>query len=160
MAQRHDYAMTHEAPNNTELALLSAFIDQRVTANLLRHKNRMFALLSANGLIARSNIEQRFIARVLSMYAQTKAASGLVGTNGHLDSGSLEIRDGKLDGKPYVGIVSVASKDVVLRGPTRDTETGAMESFIDTVLLTSKQWQVKIESQRDEYNDLVARDST
>lgn len=96
---------------------------------------------------------------VLSMYAQTKAVSGKVGTNGYLDTDSLQIRDGKLNGKPYFGVVSILSNDVVLRGPTRDTETGAMESFIDMVLLISKQWQTKIESQRDEYKELVARDN-
>jgi hypothetical protein len=91
------------------------------------------------------------------MYAQTKASSGAVGTTGPLVSDSLQIRDGKLNGKPYVAIVSIASKYVVLRGKTRDTKSEAMESFIDTVLLTSQQWKEKIEHQREQYNEEVAR---
>ena len=63
MAEQGEYRMTHEPPNNTELALLNAFIDQHVSTNLLSHKNRMFALLTANGLIARSNAEQHFLSR-------------------------------------------------------------------------------------------------
>lgn len=63
MAEHREYGMTHEAPNNTELALLNTFIDEQVEGDLLRHQNRMFDLLTANGLIARSDIEHRFIAR-------------------------------------------------------------------------------------------------
>jgi hypothetical protein len=66
MAEQGDYSMTHDPPNNTELALLNAYIDQRISGRLLRHKNRMFTLLQANGLIARSNAEQRFLSRELS----------------------------------------------------------------------------------------------
>jgi hypothetical protein len=64
MAEQSEYALTHEPPHNTELALLNAFIDQRVSTDLLRHKSRMFELLHFNGLIARSNTEQRFISRM------------------------------------------------------------------------------------------------
>jgi hypothetical protein len=63
MAEQAEYALTHEPPNNTELALLIAFIDQQVETDLLRHKTRMFELLHFNGLIARSITEQRFISR-------------------------------------------------------------------------------------------------
>jgi hypothetical protein len=63
MAEHREYAMTHEAPNDTELALLNVFIDQQVEGDLLRHQNRMFDLLAASGLIVRSNIEHSFIAR-------------------------------------------------------------------------------------------------
>lgn len=63
MAEQGEYRMTHEPPNNTELALLNVFIDQRVSTDLLRHKNRMFALLTDNELIARSHAEQRFLSR-------------------------------------------------------------------------------------------------
>jgi|TARA_R110002003_G_scaffold109_11_gene9197 hypothetical protein len=85
------------------------------------------------------------------MFAQTKASTGAVGVDGQLDSATLDIRDGKLNGKPYVAIVSLASKDVVLRGQTRDTATEAMESFIDEVLLTAKRFKIKIERQREEF---------
>jgi hypothetical protein len=63
MAEQGEYRMTHEPPNDTELALLNAFIEQRVSMDLLRHKSRMFALLTANGLIARSHTEQGFLSR-------------------------------------------------------------------------------------------------
>ena len=63
MAEHREYAMTHEAPNDTELALLNIFIDQQVEGDLLRHQNYMFDLLAANDLIARSDIEHSFIAR-------------------------------------------------------------------------------------------------
>ncbi|KAF2825740.1 hypothetical protein CC86DRAFT_418258 [Ophiobolus disseminans] len=152
MAEAGEYALTHAAPNNTELALLTAFIDQRIPHDLLRHRTRMFELLSQNGLIARSIFEQRFLARILSMYAQTMANKGLVGTDGELESASLEIRVGKLNGYPYVAIVSRASKLTVLRGQSRCTKNAAMESFIDTVLLLGKKFKKTVECQRDEYN--------
>jgi hypothetical protein len=91
------------------------------------------------------------------MYAQTKASSETTGIDGQLVSSSLEIRGGKLDGKPYVAIASIVSKNVVLRGPTRDTKTEAMESFIDKVLRTSVRWKETIERQRTEYNAAMAR---
>ncbi|KAH7384136.1 hypothetical protein DE146DRAFT_681213 [Phaeosphaeria sp. MPI-PUGE-AT-0046c] len=152
MAEQGEYRMTHEPPNSTELMLLNAFIDQRVSTDLLRHKSRMFALLAANGLIARSNPEQRFLSRILSMYAQTKAFSGAVGFNGQIESKDLVIGDGMLNEKPFVALMVSPSKNVILRGPTRDTDTQAMESFIDTVLLTGTQWRKKIETQRHEHN--------
>jgi hypothetical protein len=86
------------------------------------------------------------------MYAQTKAASGKVSTDGYIDSRKLMINDGMLNDRPYVALMMLPSKDVVLRGPTRDTNTQAMESFIDTILLTGTQWRKKLEMQRDEYN--------
>jgi hypothetical protein len=64
MAEQAEYALTHEPPSDTELALLCAFIDQRVSSDLLCHKTRMFELIRSNGLIARSIMEQRFISRV------------------------------------------------------------------------------------------------
>jgi hypothetical protein len=91
------------------------------------------------------------------MYAQTKASSGTAGIDGQLVSSSLEIRGGKLNGKPYVAIVSIVSKNVVLRGPTRDTKNEAMESFIDKVLQTSVQWKETIELQRAQYKAAMAR---
>ncbi|KAH7083813.1 hypothetical protein FB567DRAFT_92406 [Paraphoma chrysanthemicola] len=151
MAETGEYAMTHAPPDNTELALLNAFVDQRVSAELLKHKTHMFDLISANGLIARSVSELQFLSRVLSMYAETKASTGAVGVNGQLDTISLDIRIGILDGKPYVAIVSLASRDVVLRGHTRETGTEAMESFIDAVLLTGQRFKEKIERQREKY---------
>jgi hypothetical protein len=63
MAEQGDYSFTHEPPHNTELALLNAFIDQNVSSRLLRHKNRMFTILQAQPLLARSNAEQRFLSR-------------------------------------------------------------------------------------------------
>lgn len=86
------------------------------------------------------------------MYAQTKAASGKCGTGGQIESRYLVINDGMLKDKPYVALMILPSKDVILRGPTRDTDTQAMESFIDTVLLTGTQWRKKLEMQRSEYN--------
>jgi hypothetical protein len=94
------------------------------------------------------------------MYAQTRAATGGAGTDGQIVSGSLHIRSGKLNGKPYVALVNMSSKDVVLRGQTRDTKSEAMESFIDTVLLTSEQWRKKIEYQREQYDGTVASRET
>jgi hypothetical protein len=91
------------------------------------------------------------------MYAQTKASSGTAGIDGQLVSSSLEIRGGKLNGKPYVAIVSIVSKNVVLRGPTRDTKNEALESFIDKVLQTSVQWKETIELQRTQYKAAMAR---
>jgi hypothetical protein len=91
------------------------------------------------------------------MYAQTKASSGTAGIYGQLVSSSLEIRGGKLNGKPYVAIVSILSKNVVLRGPTRDTKNEAMESFIDKVLRTSVQWKETIELQHAQYSVAIAR---
>jgi hypothetical protein len=63
MAEQDEYTLTHAPPNNTELALLNAFIDQRVAVDLLQHRSRMFDLLGANGLIARSLDEQQFFSR-------------------------------------------------------------------------------------------------
>ncbi|KAH7067427.1 hypothetical protein BKA63DRAFT_607290 [Paraphoma chrysanthemicola] len=143
--------MTHGPPVNTGLALLSAFIDQRISAELLKHKTHMFDLLSANGLIARSVVELQFLSRVLSMYAEIKASTGAFGVSGQLDTINLDIRGGTLDGYPYVAIVSHASREVVLRGHTRETGTEAMESFIDAVLLTAQRFKEKIERQRKEY---------
>jgi hypothetical protein len=91
------------------------------------------------------------------MYAQTKASSGTAGIDGQLVSSSLEIRGGKLNGKPYVAIVSIVSKNVVLRGPTRDTKNEALESFIDKVLQTSVQWKETIELQRAQHKAAMAR---
>jgi hypothetical protein len=65
MAELGAYSMTHAPPNNTELALLNTFIDQRVAIRLLRHKTRMFELLHQNPLIARSVVEHRFLSRML-----------------------------------------------------------------------------------------------
>jgi hypothetical protein len=65
MAEQSEYPLTHSPPENTELALLIAYIDQRVPEPELRHKDRMFTLLQANGLIARSNVEQQFLSRKL-----------------------------------------------------------------------------------------------
>jgi hypothetical protein len=62
MAEVEEYTLTHAPPNNTELALLSAFIDQRVSTELLQHEAQMFDLVGANELIARSVTEQRFLA--------------------------------------------------------------------------------------------------
>jgi hypothetical protein len=64
MAEQAEYPLTHEPPNDAELALLCAFIDQRVSSDLLRHKTRMSELIRSNGLIARSIMEQRFISRM------------------------------------------------------------------------------------------------
>jgi hypothetical protein len=64
MAEQAEYTLTHEPPNNTELALLCAFIDQQVPTDLLRHKTRMLELIRSNGLIARSIMEERFISRM------------------------------------------------------------------------------------------------
>jgi hypothetical protein len=92
------------------------------------------------------------------MYAQTKACSGVVGVNRQLDTRSLDICHGKLNDKIYVAIINHTSQDVILKGPSRDTETEAMESFIDAVLLTSHKWRIKIETQRDEHNAAVTHD--
>jgi hypothetical protein len=85
------------------------------------------------------------------MYAQTMANAKMVGTDGWLDTSSLDIRAGELQGYPYVAIVSLASKQAILRGRTRNTKSEAVESFIDAVLLTAEQWRRKIESQREQY---------
>jgi membrane-bound metal-dependent hydrolase YbcI (DUF457 family) len=71
MTEQDGHAMTHEPPDNTKLALLNAFIDQRVSADLVCHKNRMFDLLKSNGLIARSIAEQRFMSRTSSHFTFT-----------------------------------------------------------------------------------------
>lgn len=92
------------------------------------------------------------------MYAQTKAASGRVGTGCETESRYLVINDGMLKDKPYVALMIMPSKEVILRGPTRDTDTQATESFIDTVLLTGTQWRKKLEMQRSEYNAAAARE--
>jgi hypothetical protein len=75
MAEAGAYAMTHAPPNDTDLALLIAFIDQRVSAELLKHRDRMFDLLSSNGLIARSITEHRFLSRELSPLSSPHATS-------------------------------------------------------------------------------------
>jgi hypothetical protein len=64
MAEQAEYTLIHKPPNNTELALLCAFIDQQVPTDLLRHKTRMLELIRSNGLIARSIMEERFISRM------------------------------------------------------------------------------------------------
>jgi hypothetical protein len=64
MAEQPEYDLTHEPPNDTELALLCAFIDQHVPSDLLRHRHRMFNLIRSNGLIARSEMEHGFISRM------------------------------------------------------------------------------------------------
>jgi hypothetical protein len=94
------------------------------------------------------------------MYVQTWTTSGTAGTGVHIVTNSLEIRDGMLNDKPYVAITSFITKAVILRGPTRDTKSEAMESFIDKVLTTSKQWREKIESQRARYIEVVERGET
>jgi hypothetical protein len=86
------------------------------------------------------------------MYAEEKTSTGAFGSNHQLNTASLDIRDGKLHGKPYVGIVSITAKVVILRGGTRDTEAQARECFIDTVLLIGAQRKKKLEAQRDAYN--------
>jgi hypothetical protein len=91
------------------------------------------------------------------MYVQTWTTSGTAGTGVHIVTNSLEIRDGMLNDKPYVAITSFITKAVILRGPTRDTKSEAMESFIDKVLMTSKQWREKIESQRARYIEAIER---
>jgi len=65
MAEQSEYPLTHSPPDNTELALLNTYIDQHVPGPELRHKNRMFTLLQANGMIARSHVEQQFLSRKL-----------------------------------------------------------------------------------------------
>lgn len=92
------------------------------------------------------------------MYAQTKAASGRIRTDGNIESRNLVIYDGMLNNKPYVALIILPSKDVILRGPTRDTNTQAMESFIDTILLTGTQWRKKLEMQRGECNAAAAKE--
>jgi hypothetical protein len=85
------------------------------------------------------------------MYAETKLSVGKIGQDGKLDTNSLEIGYGKLNEKHYAGILCRASDDVVLRGPTRDTKTAAMESFIDLVLLKSREWKAMVTIQRDDH---------
>jgi hypothetical protein len=94
------------------------------------------------------------------MYVQTWTTSGTAGTGVHIVTNSLEIRDGMLNDKPYVAITSFITKAVILRGPTRDTKSEAMESFIDKVLTASKQWREKIKSQRARYIEAVERGET
>jgi len=91
----------------------------------------------------------------LSIYAQQQASSKRVSTNGDLESARLEICGGKLNGYHYVAIVDKASKHALLRGRTRNTASEAMESFIDTVLLTGRRFKKTIERQRDEHNEAV-----
>lgn len=85
------------------------------------------------------------------MYAQTKLSVGKIGKDGQLDTNSLEIGCGKLNDKFYAGILCRSSSDVVLRGPTRDTKTAAMESFIDLVLLKSREWKNIVTIQRNDH---------
>jgi hypothetical protein len=76
----------------------------------------------------------------------------IVGAHHQLYTGSLDIHDGKIDEKPYIGIVSTTAKAVVIRGNTRDTDAQAMECFIDTVLLIGAQGKKNLEEQCDAYN--------
>jgi hypothetical protein len=92
------------------------------------------------------------------MYAQTMANSNMVGTDGQLDTASMDIRTGETHGYPHVVIVCVATKDAILRGRTCNTKSEAMESFADAVLLTVEQWGRKIESQRNQSIEVVSKD--
>ncbi|KAH3974344.1 hypothetical protein HBI25_125170 [Parastagonospora nodorum] len=152
MADRSDYPLTHSPPDNTELALLNAYIDQRAPGPKLRHKNRMFTLLQANGMISRSIVEQRFLSRVLSIYAEEKANRGEFGADHQIDTASLDIRCGHVDDKPYYAIATVPANALILRGATRNTKAQAMECFIDTVLLLSASAKKDFEALRDAEN--------
>jgi hypothetical protein len=89
------------------------------------------------------------------MYAQTMVTTGSIG---HLDSSSLNIRKGSHTGCPYFAIVSTADNLTILRGKSRNTSNGAMESFIDTVLLTGERFRGTIARQRQEWLDGLERD--
>lgn len=86
------------------------------------------------------------------------AIAGSVGANGRLNTASLHIRGGSHEGCAYYAIVSTSDNLSILRGQTRNTSAGAMECFIDAVLLTGERFRMTIGRQRNEWLDGVRTD--
>ncbi|KAF2126642.1 hypothetical protein P153DRAFT_81706 [Dothidotthia symphoricarpi CBS 119687] len=151
--------MTHAPPDDTEYALLIAWIDQRVATSFLQHQYRITHLLNTQS-IARSVMETRFLSRVLSIYTQNKACQGLVGVDDTVPSSNLQIRCGQVNDRLFVGIMAIGCEHdgVVLRGGCRETFGEALESFVDTVLNTGKTYMEEYKRQREEEGELERRE--
>jgi hypothetical protein len=78
-----------------------------------------------------------------------QAQRGKPDKDGQLAAHSLEIGYSRLNDKFYAGIICRPSDDAVPRGPTRDTKTAAMESFIDLGQLKSRERKDMVTFQRD-----------
>jgi hypothetical protein len=96
---------------------------------------------------------------VLSIYAETRVLQGSAGTDGVLETSSLDISCGTIDARVFVGITANAGTQIILRGDCADTYAEAMEFFIDVVLDTSTTYQIELLKRLEEDHDSKEDDS-